>query len=184
LYKRSFIMYDRGTKSLWVHVSGEAVRGERKGQKLKFLPSVIMQWGEWKLRNPLTTVLEGRAARGMMGHYGLKRDLKNYGLSVGEGKNVRLYRFSDLAKTPVINDSMPLGPIVVVYDKKTGVARAFMRGERTFNLKDGKLVDDKGAVADPFTGRGAELTLESVPATVWLRNRWRAHFPKGEIYKP
>jgi len=187
LYKRSFVMYDRSTKSLWIHVSGEAVKGKRKGQKLKFLPSVITTWGEWKARHPLTTVLEGRKADGFMGDYRLKGGVSKFGLSVGEGKRVRLYRYVDLKGHPVLHDTFDGKPIVVVFDAKTRVARAYLSGDRKLQRKDALLIDDKGGQWDWFTGFGknkaAAEALVPVPATVWLINRWKAHNVKGEIYE-
>ena len=96
LYKRSFVMYDRGTKSLWVHTSGLAVNGPMKGAQRKFLAGTVMRWSDWKKRFPHTTVLEGRMARGSIGAFNLRTRRDSYGLSVGEGKNVKLYRFSAL----------------------------------------------------------------------------------------
>ena len=138
-----------------------------------------MKWGDWKKRYPKSTVLEGRNARGMMGSYRLERETSKYGLSVGEGKQVRLYRFVDLQKTPVIND----GATVVVYDKKSGTARAFARGEQKFVMKNDVIVNEMGVEFDAFTGRAGTVALDPVPATVWLLNRWRAHNPGGAIYK-
>ena len=39
LLENSFVMYDRGTDSLWVHVTGRAVWGPLKGEQLEFVPS-------------------------------------------------------------------------------------------------------------------------------------------------
>ncbi len=49
LYRRSFVMYDRETESLWVHVTGEAIKGELKGNRLDFSPSEVVSWRTWKL---------------------------------------------------------------------------------------------------------------------------------------
>lgn len=188
LYKQSFIMYDRSTKSLWVHVTGKAIKGERKGQQLKFLPSVVMSWGAWKKRYPKTTVLLGRMARSRMGHYGLKERTERYGLSVGEGDKVRLYTFADLAERPLVHDTFQGRPIVVVYDKESGVTRAFARGERTFTFKEGVLEDQAGRKWDWFTGWAlgddTKDKLDPLPATVWLINRWRGHHPDGDEHRP
>jgi len=188
LYKRSFIMYDRSTKSLWVHVTGKCVKGKRRGQQLKFLPSMVVSWGEWKKRYPKSTVLQGRMARGMMGRYGVKGQFSKYGLSVGEGKQVKLYRFTDLEKRPLVTDDFNGQKIMVVFDKKLGVGRAFLRGEHSFSFEKGVLKDERGRVWDWFTGweegKGKRGTLEPVPATVWLVNRWRAHNPGGEVFAP
>ena len=188
LYKRSFVMYDRSTKSLWVHVTGECVKGKRKGQKLKFIPSMIVAWGEWKKRYPKTTVLEGRMARGMMGHFGIKDRFDRYGLSVGEGKQVRLYPYADLDKQPLVIDRFGGQAILVIFDTRSKVARAFKSGGRTFSFEKGILKDEQGRAWDWVTGwrkgKGATEMLEVLPATVWLVDRWKAHNPGGEVWAP
>lgn len=73
LYKNSFVMYDQETKSLWVHTTGEAVRGPLAGRRLDFLPSLVVPWSVWKAKYPATTVLLGRQARGFMGTFALER---------------------------------------------------------------------------------------------------------------
>jgi hypothetical protein len=182
LYKRSFVMYDRETKSLWVHTSGLAVKGPQKGAQLKFLASTVMRWSDWKKRYPHTTVMEGRMARGGMGAFNLRRRRDRYGLSVGEGKNVKLYRFSALEKEPVVNDMFGKTPVVIVYDAEMAVARAYERGLRAFKWQDGKFVDETGLAWDPIIGKSAagNAELAAVPATVWLIERWKVHYPKGE----
>jgi hypothetical protein len=181
-------MYDRSTKSLWLHVTGRAITGKRKGQKLRFFPASILRWGDWKRRYPATTVLEGRFANGFMGAYDLAKSTEKYGVSIGEGRTVRLYRFADMNKQPLVHDTFGGKPVVVVYSPKDGAARAFLRGDRTFTLKAGVLVDQAGKRWDWFTGweLGADTKalLEPVPATVWRIDRWKGHFPKGEVFKP
>ncbi len=41
LYRQSFVMYDKQTDSLWVHTTGEAIKGALKGKVLTFLPSTV-----------------------------------------------------------------------------------------------------------------------------------------------
>jgi hypothetical protein len=181
LYKRSFIMYDRSTRSLWLHVTGRAVSGKRKGQQLKFFSASVLKWGRWKKRFPQTVVLEGRFASEFMGAFNLEKRMDSYGLSVGEGADVKLYPFRDLKARPLVHD----GDIVVAFLAKDAAARAFLRGGRTFKLDGDVLVDDEGKRWDWFTGwglGGRQEKLESVPATAWRIDRWKGHFPKGRVH--
>ena len=59
LYRSNKLMYDQDTQSLWSTVKGEPVLGPLvdKGIKLVFESVVTTTWGEWKRRNPDTTVL-------------------------------------------------------------------------------------------------------------------------------
>ncbi len=59
LYRSNKLMYDQATQSLWNTIKGEPVLGPLvdKGIKLEHLSVVTTTWGEWKRRNPKTTVL-------------------------------------------------------------------------------------------------------------------------------
>ena len=74
LYQSSFVMYDRQTKSLWVHVTGRAHAGPLTGKQLTFMPSTVTSWEQWKAAHPYTKVLPGHRRGGFMGTYtGLRR---------------------------------------------------------------------------------------------------------------
>ena len=183
LYRKSFIMYDRQTSTLWVHTTGQAIRGKLKGSRLEFIPSVVTTWGRWKRDHPFTTVLTGRKARGFMGSYSLAKKPRKYGLSVGQGEKVKLYPFSVLIDNPVINDTFEGRAIVVALDRETLTARAYSRGNRSFKLKEGKLVDGDGKAWDLLTGSGDEDTLSPLAATTWLTDRWRGFYPDSLVYR-
>ncbi|MCP3985300.1 MAG: DUF3179 domain-containing protein [bacterium] len=60
LYRSNKLMYDRSTTTLWSQLTGRPVLGELVGRndlELELLPAVVTRWGDWKLRNPDTTVL-------------------------------------------------------------------------------------------------------------------------------
>ncbi len=183
LFKNSFIMYDRQTKSLWVHTMGYAVKGSLKGKQLEFLPSVVTTWGAWKASHPKTTVLVGRKARGFMGAFNLTRDMPRYGLSVGQGREVKLYPYSLLKEKRVVNDEFAGKRIVVFFDEKGVSALAYLAGKRTFTVKDGGVIDDRGKTWDPLAGTNGKDTLTRIPATPWLTGRWKGFYPEGEIYR-
>lgn len=192
LYKNSFVMYDKETGSLWIHTLGEAVKGKMKGKSLEFIPSVIAGWKEWKGQHPNTKVLTGKKAAGMMGSFSLKKNLKKYGLSVGQNKSVKLYRYETLKEKTVIHDEFDGRKIVVVFDSENVVARAYecsagadspLGGkDRKFSLKDGKILDSMGNELNILTGKCGKDTLPALPATTWLIERWRAFYPDGKEY--
>jgi hypothetical protein len=59
LFRSNKLMYDRQTKSLWNHLTGEPVIGALAGTgvRLKRLPVVITSWAEWRRQHPRTTVI-------------------------------------------------------------------------------------------------------------------------------
>ncbi len=182
LYKNSFVMYDKETGSLWVHTTGEAVKGRLKGSRLEFLPSMVTPWATWKQKYPRTRVLTGRRARGMMGSFALERALERYGLSVGQGRAVKLYPFDLLTRKIVVNDTFDGKKIVVVFDRESATAAAFERGELEFSWSRGAMRDAGGQAWDPLKGTSGDRSLVPLPATPWLVERWRAFYPKAEVY--
>ena len=58
LYNSNLVMYDRATKSMWPQLLGIAVRGERKGERLKEIGgAVTTTFGRWKAKFPSGVVL-------------------------------------------------------------------------------------------------------------------------------
>jgi len=200
LYRSSFVMYDKQTDSLWIHTTGEAVKGPSKGKVLTFLPSTVTTWKTWKTLHPQTTVLGGRPAKGFMGHFGMKEKPETYGLSLGQGPDPKLYPFSVLMKRRVVNDTFDGRDVVIVYDAESRTARAYARGEHTFAWKDGALRDEKGRTWDLLRGLLAGKTpteagskaagskagmerLMPLPATTWLLVRWKGFHPHSAVFK-
>jgi len=183
LFRSSFIMYDKGTKSLWVHTTGQAIKGPMKGKQLEFLPSTVTTWKRWREEHPKTKVLTGRKARGFMGSFRLEKSLGRYGLSLGQGDEVKLYPFKVLARRRVVNDEFDGKKIVVVYDSEGLAAAAFLRGKHVFSFEDGGMVDEKGREWDLFHGTRGEERLERLPATPWLVRRWLDHYPDSPIFR-
>ena len=185
LYLGSFVMYDKQTDSLWVHATGEAVKGPLKGKVLPFLPSTITTWKRWRAAHPKTSVLTGQRGSAFMGRFGLLASPDDYGLSVGQPAAPKLYPMALLMKQRVIEDTLGGTPIVVLYDAEGGGARAWKRGAHSFSWKDGALVDQKGRTWDVLRAKPADGEgdgLEAVPATTWLIERWKGFYPKGSIH--
>ncbi len=57
LWNSNLLMYDRKTDSLWSQILGEAVVGERTGDKLAVLSSDITKFGAWRQLHPDGEVL-------------------------------------------------------------------------------------------------------------------------------
>lgn len=204
LYRNSFVMYDKTTDSKWLHVTGEALKGPLKGEKLPFLPSEILPWKTWKLRYPMTKVLLGKKVSGMMGSYTLKKRLRSFGLSVGEGREVMLVKYLLLAEKPVLEEKLGEQPIVVTFDPEAAYAAAFSRrlDKRTlsFQIASGKADAESGSrllMQDAETGSlwdrmsgtclKGELKgrqLDRLAATAWLGKRWLGFFPEGRVVGP
>jgi hypothetical protein len=193
LYESSFVMYDRKTQSLWLHVTGRAVWGPLKGKQLEFVPSTVTTWQQWKAAHPHTLVLPGFRRGGFMGTYhGLTRP-EDLGLVVAVRFKGKLYPFQALERAPVINDRFEDTPLVVVWSKPDGTAVAWRRvaggRELTFERHDDVLRDRETgsrwswlrgeAVAGPL--RGARL--DAVSHNPILVERFRAFYPDAPIHR-
>lgn len=200
LYRNSFVMYDKTTDSKWLHVTGEALKGELKGSRLGFVPSEVLPWRVWKARHPMTSVLLGKKVEGFMGSYTLKDRIPSFGLSVGEGRDVTLFRFSLLDRVPVLDSQVGEEPVVVGFDGVAAYAVAFSReldgrvlhfDALTFDPED---PESRPLMRDVETGSlwlrmtGACLAgelqgaqLEQIPATAWLGKRWLGFFQEGQV---
>ncbi len=57
----NLIMYDKATDTRWLQETGEALKGELKGQSLRALEDAQVEkaisWGKWKKLHPKTLVL-------------------------------------------------------------------------------------------------------------------------------
>jgi hypothetical protein len=57
LYKSALVMYDRQTKSLWLHFEGRAIQGPLTGTRLELIPVQLLSFGEWRSQYPDGLVL-------------------------------------------------------------------------------------------------------------------------------
>ncbi len=60
LYESNLLMYDKDTESLWSQIQGEAVVGDRTGEKLMILPSQVISFKGFKSHYPQATVLSNK----------------------------------------------------------------------------------------------------------------------------
>ncbi len=60
LFRSNKLMYDRQTKTLWNHLTGEPVIGELAAGSIRLerLPVVVTSWGEWRRQHPDTKVAD------------------------------------------------------------------------------------------------------------------------------
>jgi hypothetical protein len=56
-YKRSFVMYDRETESLWYQLDGAAIGDRWRSALLTMLPLIVTTWKQWKAQYPTSQVL-------------------------------------------------------------------------------------------------------------------------------
>lgn len=80
------VLYDRETQSLWEQVTGEAIVGRRRGEKLEQVPVQVLRWQEWKTAHPATMVLSQKTGVDRdygAGSYEREQEEVVYGVRVG-----------------------------------------------------------------------------------------------------
>jgi hypothetical protein len=192
LFENSFVMYDRKTESLWVHVTGRAVWGLMKGAQLEFVPSTVTTWQQWKSAHPHMQVLPGYRRGGFMGTYQGLTAPQDLGLAVVVRFLGKLYPFAALDTTPVVNDRFEGVPLLIYWSKADGSAVAWQRvaggRELSFELRNGVLRDrETGSQWSWLRGEAETGPLRGVrPAPVSynpiLVERFRAFYADGPVY--
>ena len=154
LWRDALVMYDHQTRSLWSHITGEAVQGTLKGKSLRMLAAMPqIDWKTWRLNFPATKVLsvpvnlvdktilfeERRRDNYAQYHASLETGvsgmqysdarLNNKELVVGvkhHGQH-RAYPFSAFERQPVINDRISHVPILVFHDQNSSATAVYKR---------------------------------------------------------
>lgn len=150
LVDNNMIMLDRGTKSEWIQITGEAIKGRMRGKRLKLLHSLHTTWGTWKKLHPDTLVLshntgfdynyneyplgemylEYRKDRRIMfplSYEDYRFHPKEVFLAVEVDNEFKAYRLSDMAEREIINDFIGDSPVLIFCDRQAQLALAFSR---------------------------------------------------------
>ena len=154
LWRDALVMYDHQTRSLWSHITGEAIQGELKGKRLKMLAAMPqIDWGTWRSNFPETkalsvpvnlldkTILIEEQRRdsyaqyhagpetGVSGMRYIDTRLKNKELVVGakHQNQYRAYPLSAFERQPVINDRINHVPVLVFHDQNSGATAVYKR---------------------------------------------------------
>ena len=148
-------MYDHQTRSLWSHITGEAIRGPLKGKRLKTLASMPqIAWTAWQQNYPKTRVLSVPTRDGMRenrsqdvyadyhasqraGVSGMEYTddrLPNKSLVIGvqvqakDGNTrFRAYPLTHFTGTAVVNDTLGEVPLLIFHDKTSFATAVFKR---------------------------------------------------------
>ena len=148
-------MYDHQTRSLWSHITGEAIQGPLKGKRLKSLASMPqIAWKTWQFNYPETRVLSVPTRGGMQesrsqdvyadyhasqraGVSGMKytdNRLPNKSLVIGvqvptkdDTTHFRAYPLTHFTETALINDTLNEVPLLIFHDKTSFATAVFTR---------------------------------------------------------
>ena len=193
LWKRSLVMRDVETGSLWSHLLGKCMRGKLEGQELELLPGVMTNWQEWRERYPDTKVL-GMSRTAKRYVQGIWENPGRYvfGIPLGAGRLSPAVAIKKLMRAPVVNLDAAGQSVLVTFSPEGQRAQAFDREHDGKTLRfesdgaEGMRDLGTGSTWDAVTGKcvkgqlkGRKLTLR--PGTISYREAWRNFFPKGQI---
>ena len=154
LLRDALLMYDHQTRTLWSHITGEAVQGKLKGKQLKMLAGMSrITWKDWKRNHPLTKVLsvprdsrrpERRTQDPIVDDYAQYHASPNAGISgtqyiddrlmdkalvvgVRINESYRAYPFRSFRRKSIINDEVGDVPVLAFHDLKSNATAVFLR---------------------------------------------------------
>lgn len=231
LRNSDMIMYDTQTETWWQQLTGEGIAGKLNGIELKIIPSMVLSMSDFfdsypqgKIlskedtginpksygQNPYVgyDALNGNPYGGFIKPEKLTRKLPNMERVVGLSINgeQKIYPFTELKKTKVVNDEFEGRKIVVFYkigivsvldaykiseSKNVGTAiiyKPFAEGKSlVFKEKKGYFHDTETGSKWDITGKclsgkheGKQLEIET--HGTHLAFAWLAFYPKSEIY--
>jgi hypothetical protein len=119
LRNSDLIMYDRTTETLWQQFTGDAIVGELAGQRLTFLPTSIVSFGDFRAAHPDGRVMshdsDPEAPYGFQPYVGYD----TYEMELSEGGNFLLFKGEMDDRLP------PLDRVVAVSLEGQGIDIAY-----------------------------------------------------------
>ncbi len=203
LWRDALLMYDHQTRSLWAHITGEAIQGKLKGKKLTPLISMPqIAWKTWMANYPQTKVLSIKKLEsrendnyadyhksqraGVSGTQYTDKRLLNKSLVIGvqfEDKNgkkhYRAYPLIQFAETAIIQDTVNGVPLLIFHSKDsfaTAVYKRTVDGKvENFEIKDDYLSQDsQGRQWNLITGKAKQQDDVSLERLTALNIYWFA----------
>jgi hypothetical protein len=205
---QNFIMRDEETGSWWQQVSGEAIQGALKGQRLAAVDYDELSFGLWKRENPHGRVLRPEAGKIESADWEsevakmpvtissqLDKTLDPRALVLGvrvDGK-AKAYPFSALEKQSPILDNVGGRDLVVVLAEDKKSVRAFERAvegnvlEFFVKPETGEIIDAQTGSIWDFSGRAvsgelAGKQLRKIPVLKDYWFDWKIYNPETQLY--
>ncbi|MEO0447439.1 MAG: DUF3179 domain-containing (seleno)protein, partial [Verrucomicrobiota bacterium] len=194
LWKRSLVMRDLETGTLWSHLLGRGMEGHHEGMPLEMLPATMTTWGDWRESYPSTTVLAMERTAERYRKHAWKR-ARSFVFGVPHPEDSRetvAVSLELLQKEGVVTLETQGGRrIVVTHDGRGGSIQAFV-AEREGEDLELREADRSGHMIDPRSGdrwdrrtgkllRDEAVQLQKVAGTISFRAAWEAFYPEGHL---
>lgn len=200
LERQVLVMEDRETQTRWSQLTGLAIDGPLRGQRLHQLGSQVLTWQRWRARFPGSSVYSGSPRASFLGSgpkYGLGAGAGGHSelvLGTRVGDAVRGYALSLLDRWPILDDRLGDVPIVVAYAPDDGFGQVWDRrvGGHVLVFRPGsaplEALDQSGGRWDLLAGRalsgpdaGSQLT--GIWATPAFALGWERFFGPGSVVR-
>lgn len=192
LWRRSLVMQDKPTGTLWSHILGEAIEGKLEGRRLDTLPSVMTTWKDWLRTHPDTTVLSlRRTSKEFVRDFYARRKPGRFVFGWLVERKAFHVRLDALLGKTLVNCTCERTPLLVVFEPDSTATRLFSRrvGDRVlgFAMASKGLLRDKqtGSTWNPATGvalagplAGKQLAHEV--GIMSYAQAWKAFHPDSE----
>ncbi len=198
LWKRSLVMRDLETGTLWSHLLGRGMRGQHQGLQLEILPAAMTNWQDWRARHPDTTLLAmSRTARAYTDRAWRDASSFVYGLprgAIADSEAAPAVSLATLQRNQIVPLEAGDTALIVTHHPTGGSAHAYLArieaGDTlSFERIDADTMRDikTGSIWQVLTGKaiagshkGKRLT--EIPGTISFRHAWEDFFPGEKIW--
>lgn len=187
---------DFTTKSWWRQVSGEAIAGKLKGQKLPELFSTQTSLGEWLQLHPNSLIMQpdpaylkhydstmnfenGKSKSKLTGTDRLSWRDKSWVIGVRVGTEQKAYDWNKLIIERVIQDKIGSIPVLIVLAKDNKSFFAFQRPDESsiFSLSNDTLIYNHHFIRIDGKGIDTSFSLKPLQASQEFWHSWRTFNP-------
>ncbi len=205
---QNFLMRDEETGTYWQQISGEAVSGPLKGQRLELVSADELTFQLWHTEQPQGTILNDdkqfatqyekkdweeqmKKARTVLSYAEDGRKPRDLMLGITAFGASRAYLYESVLKENLIQDRLGAEPIMLVVGPDGTSVRAFRRripgaqaAAEFYQLKPGVLMDSAQGIEWNFQGcatTGVCLEQLNLLKDYWFD--WRHYHPETSVRK-
>ena len=193
------MLEDKTTGSWWRQVTGEAIAGPLKGQRLPEVYSQQSSLSEWLRRYPNSLIMQadsaymdeysknndyetGKSKKSLTGTDSLSWQPKSWVIGVKVGSHTKAYDWNRLKAERLIHDQVKGTPVLIVLNKDTVNFLAFERPDSNsrFTLHDNELTLGNHHFATDGKGIDTSFNLKPLPAYQEFWHSWKFFNPGTE----
>jgi Protein of unknown function (DUF3179) len=194
------MLEDATTKSWWRQVTGEAIAGKLKGQKLPEVFSTQTSLVEWLKLHPNSLIMQadsafvesyskttkyedGTSRDELTGTDSLSWKDKSWVIGINLGKEQKAYDWNQLKKERIINDKMDNLSFAILLANDNKSFFAFERpGPEKFSLRNDTLVYAGTHYRLDGSGIDTDFPLKPLPVSQEFWHSWRTFNPGTKKY--